>query len=263
MDVKQRRRLTDLYARGEETDLAPEGQEPFVVWVRKMTPADAEVAYLKASARRAAVLALGKEDPPSDLFLTLKGEVDLLSRDSLVLWVAASDMSDRRPLIEARLAGEEEWSKERYLISLQERFSDDDFVRKVEELPDDPEVVRVLAELERFQAQVSVEEVEVQRQAEADAEELPTEELQKRVLDAMVAAHGDAAWLAEFQSCQVWRCVFEADDHSKPLFGSRVEVEGEQVEVIQRLKEVIDRIHVSDAETKGLEETPVSLPLSV
>lgn len=258
MDIKQRRRLTDLYARGEEKNLAPDGEEPFVVWVRKMTPADAEVSYLKASAKRASVLALQKEDPPSDLYLTLQAEVGLLSRDNLVLWVSSAKLAEQRPLIEARVAGEEEWAKERYLFSLQERFLEPDFVKKLEAEPEDSEVVRVVGELDRYQGLVNAEVDEMQKAAEEEAGNLSDGELSQKVLEMMVSAHADAAWLAEFQRCQVWRCVFEGDDHSRPLFPTREEVDAEQVEVFEVLKDVIDRIHVSDFEGKDLEGTPVS-----
>ncbi len=262
MKVEQRRRLTDLYARGEEVNLAPEGEAPFPVWVRNMTPADAEVSYLKASARRASVLALGKEQPPSDLYLTLKSEVESLSRENLVLWVTTADITERRAVIEARVGGSEEWSKERYLVSLQERYLDEDFTERRTSSPEDPEVLRVTSELERFQAEVDGEIAEATRIAEQDTEELPVEELFKRVLESMVGTHADAAWLAEFQRCQIWRCVYEAEDHSKPLFNTRAEVDAEQVEIIEQLKTVIDRIHVPDIEGKGLGETQDSSSLS-
>lgn len=258
MKVEERRRLTDLYARGETVDLAPEGQKPFMAWVRKMTPADAEIGYLKASARRASIMAMEKEDPPSDLYLTLKGETDALNRQSLILWVAAGEMAERRFLIEAEVAGGEEWSKDRYLISLQERLSDEDFVQKIEVNSEDPEVIRIIAEIERYEAMVVAEVAEVEKTVMADLEDLPDDELRKRVLTSMITAHADAAWLAEFQRCQIWLCTYEGDDHSKRLFNSRTEVDEYQAELTNILKETIDRIHVGDAEGKDSEQTPDS-----
>lgn len=250
MDIKQRRRLADLYARGKDLDLAPEGQEPFMVWIRKMTPADAELAYLKAGARRASILALDREVPPSDLYLMLKSEVEQLSKENLVVWVAATEMSPKRPVLEAKIAGEKEWSEENYLTTLTERLLDEDFLKKAEEEPDNEELLRVNKELARFQEQVDKEIAEADRICKAAAETQDLEDLQKEVLKGMISAHADAAWLAEFQRCQIWRCTFEGDDHNKRLFTTRAEVDEEQVEVLERLQVTIDAVHVGDAEGK-------------
>lgn len=261
MKVDQRRRLTDLYARGEAVNVAPTSEEPYMVWVRKMTPADAEIAYLKAGARRASTLALEREEPPSDLYLTLKGEVDLLSRENLIVWVASSTLAGKKTLIEARVAGEEEWAKERYLILLQERFSDPDFLAKLTETPEDPEVVRVSSELARYREAVNKEIEYEQGICMSDAEYMDDESLRHEVMQSMIGTHADAAWLNEFQRCQVWRCSFliEGTDHTQRLFNSREEVDEEQVEVTNILKAAIDRIHVGDVEGKDSQQTQDSL----
>lgn len=263
MKIEQRRHLTDLYARGESVNLAPEGQPEFQVWVRKMTPADAEVSYLKAGAKRSSVLALEKEDPPGDLYATLRSEVDQLQRASLVVWVSAQELAKKRPQIEARVAGMKEWADERYLLSLQERAIEPDFLERYAEDRDDAEVSRVLGELERYRTQVDDEIVREEGIFTLDAEAMDDDELRDEVMHSMIATHADAAWLAEFQRCQIWRCVCDADDHSKKVFANRTDVEGAQVEVIDILRVALDRIHVGDMEGKDLQQTPDSSPVSV
>jgi hypothetical protein len=258
MKLEQRRRLTDLYARGEEVALDDKGE--IVVWVRKMTPADAEVAYLKASAKRSSILALGKQETPSDLYEMMKGECDLLTKDSLVIWLASSVISTQTPLIEARVANAEEWSEERYLESLQERFMDYDFQKKLAENPEDEEVVRVMGELERYQGQVDEEVLKFSKETEAQLQMDPEEELRAEVLESMLDAQANAAWLNEFARCQIWRCTFE-EDHVTPVWSQRKEVDEVQGEVLAKLAAVIDRIHVPDAEGKDSEQTQtLSLP---
>lgn len=258
MKIEQRRRLTDLYSRGEEVKIDDGEGEPVILWIRKMTPADAELAYLKASAKRAAFLSMGKEDPPSDAYLTLKAQIDEFSKENLVLWNTTTEMIKREPMVESRVAHLEEWEKERYLESLLERTQDEDFKRKAEELPEDEEIVRVHKEIERFNAQVA-NEVEAERvRVEREKDGLSTVELGDMVLQNMLESQADAAWLQEFQKCQIWRCVFDGQQRSERAFQTRDEVDELQLQTIAALAEVIDRLHVPDQEGKDSQQTTTS-----
>jgi len=256
MKLEQRRRLTDLYARGEEVALDDKGE--IVVWVRKMTPADAEVAYLKSSAKRSSVLAMAKQETPSDLYEMMKGEVALLTKESMVIWLSTNELSDQTALIESRVAGEEEWSEDRYLESLRERFLDDDFQAKLEENPEEDEVARVVGELTRFQDQVQEALNDFAHESEAALNMESEEDLRERVLENMLETQANAAWLAEFARCQVWRCTYDNEDHSSPIWPQRKDVDEVQGELLAKITAVIDRIHVSDAEGKDSEQTPTS-----
>ncbi len=256
MKLEQRRRLTGLYARGEEVTLDDKGE--FVVWVRKMTPADAEVSYLKASARRSSVLAMAKQEPPSDLYQMMQGEVALLTKESMVIWLATNALSSEGPALEAQVAGEEEWADDRYLESLQERFVEPDFQAKLEEDPEEEEVARIVGELTRFNDQVQEKNNEFAREIEGQLNMESEEELREKILENMLETQANAAWLAEFARCQVWRCTYDNEDHSSPIWPQRKDVDEVQGELLTKLTEVIDRIHVSDAEGKDSEQTPTS-----
>lgn len=258
MKTEQRRRLTDLYARGKEVELDDGNGEPIRLWIRKMTPADAEVAYVKASARRAAFLAMGKEDPPSDAYIALRGEIEQFTPDNLVLWVTANEMVKREPVTTARIASAEEWTKDRYLDSLKERVEDEDFKRKVEEFPEDEEVVRVNKELARFQEQVDKEVEKERKRIERETSGLSQTELIDRVLQNMLESQADAAWLTEFSKCQIWRCVFDGDKRSQRCFENREEVDELYAETVQALVSVIEELHVTDMEGKDSQQTPDS-----
>lgn len=249
MNVVQRRRLTDLYANGEEITVG-EGGDAQQVWIRKMTPADAEVAYLKANARRSSVLAQEREEEPGDFFISLKAEIAQLSKDNLIDWLIDSEMVNQTPVVEARLAEENEWTKENYLGSLRERFLDEDFQTLFTEVPDDPEVKRVMSELSRFHNEVADEVAALRADLRATYEYDSIEELQGRVLHESLVAQSEAAWLEEFYNCQVWRCTFWADTR-EPVFKTRAEVDDLQAKTSNQLREAIERIHVSDAEGKG------------
>lgn len=259
MKQDQRRRLTDLYSRGRVFSVLDEdGNEALQVYVRKMTPADAEVAYLKASAKRASVLALSKEDEPSDTIVTLQSQLEQLTKENLVEWKVAQGLVERRPEVETRVAFEEEWAKDNYLFSLQERTTQADYQAKVEELPDDPEVVRISGEIGRYTERVEQEMKTVETDLRFEFDQQPESQLRKAIQDTMVEAQADASWLNEFQKCQVWKCIFDADDKRDPYFATREEVDQVQIEVLGQLADFIDKVHVSDQEGKDSPQTPVS-----
>lgn len=251
MKLEQRRRLTDLYSRGDTFPVLDEnGEEALLVYVRKMTPSDAEVAYLKASAKRASVLALLKEDEPGETITTIQMQLNQFTKENLIEWQVQAALVERRPEVETRVAFEDEWAKDNYLFSLQERLLQDDFQAKLAETPDDPEVIRVTSEIERYMAQVEAdmekteEEVRVVEGLKSDAE------LRHEILSTMVQAQADSSWLGEFQRCQVWKCVFDADDKRDPYFASREEVDEVQIEVLAQLFGFIEKVHVPDKEGK-------------
>lgn len=254
MKVADRRRLTDLYARGEEVDLG----DKFLVWVRKMTPADAELCYVKASNRRASILSMARSSEPSEMYETLKLDVSALPVDTLVDFLSANEMSDRAPIVESQIAFKDEWHKEGYLESLRERYDEDSFRKKMLEDPEDEEVKRISAELTRFNEEVLEEIDKVRKDVEADLREQSEDKLRERTIEGMLEVQANAAWLAEFARCQVWRCCFYADDHRERVFPTREDVDEVQGEILQRLSSVIDKIHVPDMEGKDSQQTPDS-----
>lgn len=262
MKVAERRRLTDLYSRGEEYPIDDGVGEPIVLWIRKMTPADAEISYLKASAKRASFLAMGKEVPPSDTYVTLRAEVDGFTKENLVLWALTTEMIKKEPQAEARVSFKPEWEKERYLFSLQERSVEPGFQLKLEESPEDEEVLRVTKELSRFRDQVDKEIAKEKAATEREMNESTMDELAEKVLQSMLESQADQAWLNEFQKCQIWRCVFDGTNRSQRCFQTREEVDELQTETVSALSKVIDRVHVPDSEGKDSQRTPDSSPES-
>lgn len=261
MKPVQRRRLTDLYSRGRTLELNDDttwiddqGEEhpntPVTLWLRKMTPSDGEIAYTKASAKRASLLALTKEDEASETYIMVKSSVDELDRDQAIIWLTTTEMFKRAPMIESRVSFEEEWVKERYLESLRERITDPDFQQKEEDDPDDEEALRVHSELGRFQQRVTVETQKETDDVNNEYEGHDDKELKELVVKAMMDSQADAAWLAEFQRCQVWLCVYDGQARSERYFKNRSEVDELQVEVLGQIIEALDLLHTPDSEGK-------------
>ena len=258
MKTEQRRRLTDLYSRGKEVEIDDGSGDPIRLWIRKMTPADAELAYLKASAKRASFLAMGKEDPPSDAYVALRGEIDRFTKENLVLWATANEMLKEEAKIAAQIADKDEWKKEGYLNSLQERAADPGFQQKIEEFPEEEEVVRVQGELTRFTTQVEKEVERIRKRTEREMGDLSEDELAEKVLATMLESQADAAWLSEFSKCQIWRCTFDGDKRNERCFQTREEVDELQAEAVRLIAEQIEELHVADMEGKESQQTPDS-----
>lgn len=254
MKVEQRRRLTDLFARGKFIEVT-DGEVTVPLWIRKMTPSDAETAYLKASAKRAAYLTQTKEGLQSDVYVSLKTEIDLLEKEGIASWLVENEIVKRQPLIEARVAYEDEWHEEKYLVSLQNRVLDQDFLDREAENAEDPEVQRVRAELARYQTQADSEVEKERLSLLKDFEARNIQDLRDDMMKMMMEAQADAAWLAEFQRCQVWLCVYDAEQRSEKYFDSRAQVDELQIEVLNQILEAIDEIHMKDLEGKDSQQT--------
>lgn len=261
MDIKQRRRLTDLYARGALVELDDGGGDPVQVWLRKLTPLDAETAYVKAGARRASFMALARQEgEPTELVIALRAELEQFGKDDLVLWLTTQELMKRRDLIEMRVSYEEHWQKDSYLTGLQERVIDDDYQRKAVDFADDPEIVQVQSELDRYADEVD-EAIEGEKRTLTDEfSALDVAELQQKTMDIMLETQADGAWVNEFQQCQIWLCCFDPEKRSERMFKTRAEVDLLQQEVIHRLNDELDKLHVGDQAGKDSQQTQVSSP---
>jgi hypothetical protein len=249
--VDLRRRLTDLYARGEElTITGEEGEEPVTLWIKKLTPVDAETAIARAGAARARVWAMKQDDEPSDILLSFQGQLAELDQEQLVIWASQADMATRRVVIEARVSFEEPWSKDGYLDGLMETANDPEFMKKVEDEPNDPDVVRVNAELQKFYDQVDAEVATELEAVKRSYESWQINDLREHVLDAILKVQADTAWLAEYERSLAWLCTFDNENRSTRVFATRVEINELQDEVFSQIVSACDRINVPDLEGK-------------
>jgi len=258
MKVEERRRLTDLFARGEELVIEDkEKGESVTVWVKKLSPTDAEKAIAKASAARARIWSLKKEDPSSDEYHALRGQVDELNEDQLVTWAVSSDMASRRPVIEAQVAFEKDWMKDRYLDGLFELLADPDFQKREQETPEDVEVIRVKGELQKYQDQcdeVVATNLEMMQDKYATWDR---ESLLDYVFTELLKIQADLTWSIEYEKCMVWLSVFDNVNRSERLFDSRSQVDELQGPTLAYIISALDHLNVGEMEGKDSQPTPI------
>jgi hypothetical protein len=163
--------------------------------------------------------------------------------------------------IEAEVASKEEWSKDDYLQGLRDVWGASLAEAYLED-SDNPEANRVKEELERFQAELN-DELEAQREKiRRDLDQKNREDLERRVVDRLLATRADVAWLNEFRKAEVWLATRYLDDHHKRYFESREEVDQLYKPALDTLQEAYQELAVEPLEGKDLGETQISSPSS-
>lgn len=251
-DIKktERRRLTDLYLRGKEVSLNDSSEEdPIVVWVSKISPIQQKESADRATAVRAATLALKKLPLDAPEISRYTEQIADMSKDEIIDILIASKMQEAELSHEAELASEDEWSNDDYIISLKEAW-DSGLNIKYADTPDDIEAKRVYDELNRFTEELN-KRIESTRQELADEiNELTEEEINKRAIERFIDAEGDYLWLNEFRKWQLYFAVREPDDHKKQYFEGRYEVDELDARILLELVNAFGDVSVEAIEGK-------------
>lgn len=249
------RRLTDLYVVGEEFDI-----DGIKVWLQKLSPVDHETAVRRANGKRARVLALARaaqENPEGrDPFLNEFYDI-CEDRESMIIFIAASEISKDIAAFEAEVADEDEWSKDDYIQGLKDLWNNEMAERFVMDAEDE-EAKRVMAELERFQAAVDKRISGENDALKRDLDTFSDSVLVKRGVDVLIEAHADSEWLTEYRKCELWLGVREIKNHGERYFESREEVDRLSIEVLSALVLAYQGLNVDVVEGKDSEEPPAS-----
>ena len=226
----KRRRLADLYVKGREIGLDDGSGEPVIVWLQKLNGVDRETCLRRANAAKAKFM-IEADSEDSEIFQAMYAEVrDMQDREGLIGVVVAEDVTRHRQRIEAqRAADEETWGKDNYLQGLVDAWIGDDdspgLAATQAEDPDDPEVTRVLAEIERFETEVTTETKSYTSVLFKDWEEVKDEDLWRKASHRLLELKGTEIFNREFDKQQIFHCVREPDNHGQRYFGSVKEID--------------------------------------
>jgi adenylate kinase family enzyme len=236
----KRRRLTDLYVKGKEVEVSDGSGEPVAVWLQKLNGVDREACLRRANAAKAKfMIEADKED--SEIFQAMYAEVrDTPDREGLVGVVVAEEVARHRMRIEAqRAADEETWAKDNYLQGLIDAWIGDDdnpgLAATQAEYPDDPEVARVLAEIERFEHEVTEETRAHTSALLKDWQDVSDEELWRKASHKLLERRGNDMFNREFDKQQLFHSVREPDEHAKRYFLSVKEIDDLDESIVNRL----------------------------
>lgn len=260
MDVKNRRRLTDLYKRGTKLTVDDGEGQAVEVYLRKLSPTESESAFRRANAVRARILAMSRDDPDADYYQSIRAEVLDMEKEKLVMYATADVINRQRPAIEARVAEENGWMEDGYLQGLYDAAQSDDFLERQTAEEPDPDVARVLDEMSRYIAECETE-IENEREvvtSQFEAKSLP--DLQDHVLDLMVKLQADIAWLHENRKAEIQFAVRIPDKKNEYYFTKRAEVDDLDEKVLQQLIEAYQELLVEPSEGKDSGPVAASSP---
>lgn len=253
--MAKKRRLSDMYVTSRPVEFDDGEGDTVKVVVRKLNPIEHERALKTANAARALSL-MELRDQTTLSYLNLWDEVESASDEELIEVLLEDERMDKVGPIEAELEAEEEWSKDGYLLGLQEAWEEsvkDDYARD----PKNKEAAKVFGELKRFADRVEAELEGFTDNARRDLEDLSIDSLRQKVLAARMVMEANATWLAEFRRCELWLSVREEDGRT-PYFVDRDEVDSLPVEILARLSLEYRLLSVEPAEGKDSREKDAS-----
>lgn len=249
-----RRRLTDLYVTGVEirlNDGATEGDD-VVVWLSKISPVEQRDAADKATSARAKILSVKNSPLHAEERLQYEDQVldlGLESREDWIEFIALNDLQEAEFSNQERLSAEGEWAKNDYLDALQKSWNDG-LSEAYEADQENEEAKRVFLELTRFSKEVAAatEEDKVDIFAKYDRDS--DDKLLTLVIDKVVEAESDFAWMSEFSRWQMFYAVREPNAHKVRYFVEKEEVDSLDTRIINELLTAYREMTVEPVEGK-------------
>lgn len=241
------RKLSDLFVVGKEVTVEDGQGEPLTVYLRKITPLEAEEMFRAANAAKARMLS-SKTEPDSLLFQIISEKCEKATKDEIVEDLTLIETERKRLVIEAELQADERWSKDDYLQGIYDAWEDglkeQHFTEPTEESK------RIWEEMQEFQAQLD-KKLEREKQAiEKDLKSLSLQKLRDRYFDEQFDRQGDSAWVSEYRKQELYFATRDPDDHSVKAFESPLEINDSSPKLIQKLRDEYATLAVDALEGK-------------
>ncbi len=259
--MKPRRRLGDLYVRGKEVSVDDGSGDPVVFWLQKLNEIEREAVMRKATAAKAR-FSIDADHDEGELFVSTLGSVrEYLERDAMIELIIAEDVSKARERIEEQLAHDEDgWGKDDKITSLLEAWTgtadDPGLAAAYAEDENDPEAVKVKAELDAFEDQVVKRVTDEREHLEHEWENTTDADLARHAAKEVLKRRADDAFMREYLRQQTFYCVRELDDHHKRYFGTVGEVDDLDDRIRSFLESQCAALSVSSTEGKDLPARP-------
>ena len=268
--------LADLYRVGQEATIS-DGTNTVKVWIQKMNPVEHQRAITKAGAARARKQAYAR-DRDSDEFLAARSDLnDFTSTPDELAEIAFSDeIAAKTIAAQAELEADEEWAKDGYLDGLLEAWEGDVEVTDGDtpasrsvglklayqdpDHDDHDEAVRVFGEIKRFTDQLEKIVAGERARIIADAVTMDRDALIDKAAEVMLERRASTAFLEEYQDWEMFLSVRRVDDHHKPYFATRDDIDMLAEETKAALSAEIVKITVEPQQGKDSEEAPPSSP---
>lgn len=215
------KKLFDLYVTGT-TYTITDGSIEETVWLQKLNQHEAEIAYRKANAKRAAYMISKKYDEQNENTLAVRGEYDLLfeSRETMIDYLGNEAVGRAYEAKEAELAATDEWSKDGLYQGMLDAWRDEMGERYARD-PEDPEAKALFEEMKRFTEQLEGVLQDVKDEETAHMERWDDQKIEDALLDKLMLTEADSVWLGEYKMWELYFAVREADNHANRYFDDR------------------------------------------
>jgi hypothetical protein len=248
-----KRRLSDLFVTGEEVVFDDGDGDALTVWVQKLTPAETQLAVERSRPSKTKIISIKKL--PDDHHLKLRYLDELESagfeeKIDFIKFLIRSKLDEARISAQERVAAEEEWSKDDYLVGLQEAWNEELQAKWVDSGDEDDDANRVYNELKRYTDQVMNEVKTAEQELINELDDLSLEALQRRAVNRLIETHGDNALIAEFRKQQLFYAVREGDNHKKRYFENIEEIDTLPGVIYTRLLNTYSELSVDSFEGK-------------
>lgn len=245
----QRKRLEDLYVFGKEVEVKdPEGNFE-KVWIQKLSPTEEKDALRPARALRSQISMVKRlpHDHPDFLdYMYLLEDYGVSSREDQATLVMQQKLEETRASIELRVAGEDKWAEEDYLIGLQEAWVDGLRERYILN-PEDEEAKKVFKVLQEYTDEVMDEFGPERDGLLSEFDHLSDEELREKATETFIDREAQSEMMEEFRHQRVYLATRDADNHDELYFSS--------VDAVRRL----DRENVFNKLEDALEDVTVGI----
>lgn len=253
--TRNRRRLTDLFVTGKEVVVSDseDTNDAVTVWLSKISPLEQRDAAERAQAARAKVLVIKNSPTMSEARVQFEDQINDLgfnNRDGLISFLIAEDLGRREQSNEARLASEAPWGENGYLDSLEEAWENGGMKDRFYADSEDEEAKAIFDELKRFAEEVRAATDEDRKELAAAFDLISDADLKDQVVNKLIDAEGDFAWLDEYSRWQIFYAVRDPEDHNKRYFEAKEEVDRLQPEVFNKLVEEYRNLTVEAIEGK-------------
>lgn len=259
----KRRRLADLYVRGKELKVDDGSDDPVVVWIQKLNEVERDSILRRANAAKARHL-IECDNETSEVFMSTYGTVrDFLSREKMVELIVSEDVAKARQRLEAQmLADEDGWGKDGKLQGLLDSWTGDDetpgLAAAHAEDENDPEALKVKAELDRYDAELTDRVQGEEAKLAREWEDASIDDVARRATRELLKRQADDSFMKEWSRQQIFYCVRDPDDHHKRYFGTVPEVDDLDDQVRAFLDQQCNALFVGPVEGKDSPPNPDS-----
>lgn len=245
-------RLTKLFTLGKEVKFSDESGD-ILLFIRKVTPVESRDAIQESLKARATLLALARadsDDPIKQGYSELIQNLGLDTRESQIQYTCDEELVKLRISIEERIANEPKWSKDDYLIALQEAWFNGGMRERYLKDNEDEDASRIFNAMKEYSTEVE-EAFEFERDdVIAAKEDWSDEKLLEECTRKFILRHASNEQNEEAKKWQIYFATFVDPEYKTRLFPDRKTID-DHPELYKMLAEEYEEMCLNDIEGKG------------